>query len=191
MSDENTIFWSSDYELKLSDFKKEHDEKDRKAFSYIQYNIDPKLEYNEDRTKYFIKEISLQTKFLRDRSFFNRIKAKNDGISQETIDYVILHEQGHFDLAEDLLPKIQRIIESQCKGKTFPTRGSNFEEIDYNANGEADAFIVPVYNRVILEDWKKEQLDVYDYETNHGKIKSEQDKYNARFKQFRKIKSKK
>ena len=86
MSDENMIFWSSDYELKLSDFKKEFDEKDRQAFSYIGYDPDFDIKYNEDRTKYFIKEIILQTFFDRDRSFFNHIKSKNSALTQKEID---------------------------------------------------------------------------------------------------------
>ena len=85
---------------------------------------------------------------------------------------------------------IKRIIGSQCKGIPFPTRGSNLKEIENNAEKEASAFIQPLYNKAILEDFKKRH-DIYDKETDHSKIKSRQNLYNAGFKQFRKIKSKK
>ena len=74
MSDENIIFWSSGYKLKLSDFKKECDESNNQASSYIGYGIHIDIDYNEDRTKYFIKEIDLISMFFRDKSFFNHFR---------------------------------------------------------------------------------------------------------------------
>ena len=119
MIDENIVYWSPDCELKLSDFKKEFDEKDRHTFSYIGYDPSFEIKYNEDKTKFVIDNISLKTIFWRDKSFFNHIMAKNYSVPPRDIDYLILHEQVHFDLSEELRPKIEREITSQCKGKIF------------------------------------------------------------------------
>lgn len=64
------------------------------------------------------------------------------------------------------------------------------KEIENNAEEEGSAFIQPIYDRATFETFKKAH-EVYDKETNHGRIKSKQNLYNTRFKQFRKIKSKK
>jgi len=182
MSNENYIYWSHYYELKLSDFKKEFDEKDRPAFSNIGYDLKYIIKYNEARTKYFIKNLNLQTFFVRDKSFFNSIQAKTK--SQKQIDDIILHEQGHFDLAEEFLPMMKRIIENQCKG-SFPTRGSNLKEIENNTKKDANEFVNEIYVKATFGDYKERQ-DIYDNETDHGRIEPRQNIYNARFKRFRK-----
>ena len=61
------------------------------------------------------------------------------------------------------------------------------KEIENNAEEESSAFIQPIYERVTLGTFKKDH-DAYDKETNHGRIKSKQNLYNARLKQFRKNK---
>lgn len=46
------------------------------------------------------------------------------------MDYWILHEQGHFDLHEEIKIKMENKIISRCKGIVFDTNGSTETEIE-------------------------------------------------------------
>lgn len=191
MAADNTIYWSLDYRLKLSDFKKESDERNRHAFSSIGYEIEPKIRYNEERTRFFIGDISLKTFFLRNRSFFNHEMARADKISQKTIDGVILHEQGHFDMSEEIRPRIAREIASRCKGKVFHASDSDLNEIDDQS--KANTFVELIYRSALMDEAGtfRRAHHVYDRETNHGKIRRKQAEYNVKFRRFRKTLSQK
>jgi hypothetical protein len=189
------IVWSPNYTLNMSNFKKKFDDKPsvikgimkRIAVSYLLYDIDFDLKFTEDKKKFRINKIKLQTLFDQDYSYLNLKELKIQNVSQKEIDFLILHEQGHFDLREILKSKMERDIASKSKGKIFTTKGSDFQEIEHNANVKAGKFLQPLYEK-ISQDVKKHE-DLYDKKTNHGRNKQKQIQYNRQFKQFRKIRT--
>ena len=136
MKNENVIDWSADYTLKVTDFKKETDDKEsiipslekRQCFSYINYGIDFDSEFSEDGKKVKITNIIVASQFNRKKSFFDLKRAQQAQISQKKIDFLILHEQGHFDLLEEDRERCEREISSRIKGRMFSIRNSEIDK---------------------------------------------------------------
>lgn len=194
MSDEDIISWSPNYSLKFSDFQKDEDfgksvvkgRNRRDGFSYVLYDLDFKLKFSNDKRKFMISKIKLETQFDRKKSYFNKDIVKNKNWSKEKMDYWILHEQGHFDLHEEIKIKMENKIISRCKGIVFDTNGSTETEIEKNAYENASKFIQPIYNEISLKDAQKIQ-NFYDEETNHSLNVKKQIQYNQHFKRLRQI----
>tara|TARA_Y100001936_G_C15814538_1_gene528409 strand:- start:82 stop:684 length:603 start_codon:yes stop_codon:yes gene_type:complete len=188
MTNEDCIDWSSNYKLKLADFKKKSDDKKsvikglekRQCFSYVAYKI--KWEENDGVGKRMVREIKLKTVFDRNKSFFDLTQAQKDGISQEVIDFLVLHEQGHFDLAEESRKKMEREISSRVKGKVFSVRDSDLEE----ESSDIEKFVSDVFVEIVKKEFE-ELHSRYDRRTNHGMNKPIQIEYNKRFKQLRQL----
>ncbi|KFE98967.1 DUF922 domain-containing protein [Chryseobacterium luteum] len=92
------------------------------------------------------------------KAIFNEDRSWKD--VKKISDYILLHEQKHFDIAELFVRKFRKEIEEKIK-----TSG------DYNKNFKA------VYNK-ISNDYKKFQMS-YDRITEHGMNKEKQAEYNA------------
>ena len=100
MDKKDLIPWSGDYLLKWSDFKAESNPAVfQDSFSTINYH--PTWTVNsemiEGKIFYFIETIQLTTQFLRHLSWVREQQATN---------FLLKHEQGHFDLAESFKHKI-------------------------------------------------------------------------------------
>jgi hypothetical protein len=91
-------------------------------------------------------------------AIFNEDKSWKD--VKKINDYILLHEQKHFDIAEMFVRKFRKEIQEKIK-----TSG------DYNKNFKA------VYSK-ISNDYKNFQMS-YDRVTEHGMNKEKQAEYNA------------
>jgi hypothetical protein len=99
-------------------------------------------------------------------------------------DCLLKHEQGHFDLAEIIKRKHQKIFENEFYDKQFPTRGQNDAQRKQYAKEDSGKMISLEVEKLNLQ--LKEKRDEYDQETNFGKNISEQEKYNEIFAKLRK-----
>ena len=177
MSQNITISWSKDYFLKLSDFKADsnpatfEDSHSTIKYSYI-WTVNS--EGVGDEIKFFIENIVLTAEFYPMLSWIRQ--------SQETI-LLLKHEQGHFDLAELLRPKITRHLEDAFFGKKFSTRGQNQEQQKQYARESSSLMIANE-----MEKWEKYLFDErqeYDAQTNYGQILEKQQKFDDIFKKLR------
>lgn len=91
-------------------------------------------------------------------AIFNEDRSWKD--SKRMSDYILLHEQKHFDIAELFVRKFRKEVEEKIK-----TSG------DYDKNFKA------VYHK-ISNDYKNFQIS-YDKITEHGMNKEKQAEYNA------------
>lgn len=92
------------------------------------------------------------------KTIFNEDKSWKD--AKKINDYILLHEQKHFDIVELFVRKFRKIVSEKVR-----TSG------DYNKLFKA------VYNE-ISNDYKNFQIS-YDKETRHGMNKEKQAEYNA------------
>lgn len=95
-------------------------------------------------------KVNIETVFNEDKSWKDAEKIN---------DYVLNHEQKHFDIAEIFARKIRKEIIGKIKTSS-----------DY------DKYFQPMYNR-ILKDYKNFQA-LYDGVTEHGMNKEKQAEYN-------------
>ncbi|MDN5396235.1 MAG: DUF922 domain-containing protein [Chryseobacterium sp.] len=91
-------------------------------------------------------------------TIFNEDKSWKD--TKRINDYILLHEQKHFDIAELFARKFRKEVEEKIK-----TSG------DYDKNFKA------IYS-TIIKDYKNFQMS-YDKITEHGMNKEKQAEYNA------------
>ena len=102
--------------------------------------------------------------------------------SQATSD-LLKHEQGRFDLAELLRPKITEQIQSIFNEKKFPTRGQNQEQQKQFAREDSGLMIAKEVEK--LEKYLFEKQEEYDKQTNYGQIIEKQQEYDDMFKKLR------
>jgi len=91
-------------------------------------------------------------------AIFNEDKSWKD--TKRINDYILLHEQKHFDIAELFVRKFRKEIEEKIK-----------------TSGDYDKIFNTVYSK-ISNDYKNFQMS-YDRITQHGMNKKKQAEYNA------------
>jgi len=144
------IIWQEDRKLVWDNFKSPVNRKNRPdvaAYTHCgwEYSV-----VKSTNPKSPVK-IEIAAIFNEDRSWKD-VKKIND--------YILLHEQKHFDIAEMFVRKFRKEIQEKIK-----TSG------DYNKNFKA------VYSK-ISNDYKNFQMS-YDRITEHGMNKEKQAEYNA------------
>ncbi|MGC5746591.1 DUF922 domain-containing protein [Chryseobacterium sp. NFX27] len=144
------IIWQEDRKLVWDNFKSPVNRKNRPdvaAYTHCgwEYSV-----VKSTNPKSPVK-IEIMAIFNEDRSWKD-VKKIND--------YILLHEQKHFDIAEMFVRKFRKEIQEKIK-----TSG------DYNKNFKA------VYSK-ISNDYKNFQMS-YDRITEHGMNKEKQAEYNA------------
>jgi hypothetical protein len=192
LDDDNYLEWDPKYNLSPSDFRKEFDDKKsvipgqmgRTAVSFLAYVPSFQLEFTKDFKKFSFRNFKLITIFVRNNSFFDLQKAKDENRTSKEIDFLILHEQGHFDLAEYLRPRLETYCSSLCKGRLFETTGSTQNEIEFFARNHTNYYLEPILKK-IHENMKQEQM-IYEKHTDHGRIEKNQLEYNQKWANFRK-----
>ncbi|MCP9290369.1 DUF922 domain-containing protein [Gracilimonas sediminicola] len=131
-SEKNYIYWSDDYELVWTDFEeipKRYSE--HAAFSVVGYESS----FNMNAQQY---EAEIKTYF-----------SKNESWSKSWIASLLLHEQGHFDLAEVNARRFRKRVKDAMEAGTISV--SVFEEMSDEAMAD-------------LEEAQKE----YDEATNYS-----------------------
>ncbi len=148
------LFWKEDKKLTWDDFQSPVNRKnnpDVVAYTHCgwEYTV-----VKSTNPKSPVK-IEIQTIFNIDKSWKD-VKRIND--------YVLNHEQKHFDIAEVFSRKLRKEVAEKIK-----TSG------DYDRNFKG------IYSR-IMSEYRNFQMS-YDKETNHGNDKEKQAEYNARISQ--------
>lgn len=175
------ITWNKDYLLRWDDFKGEPNrEIPASARSAVGLESEPLIQLIATKTKFKFKINAMQIRaiFIPDASMVIKERVSEQGSA-----ILLRHEQGHFDLAEEIARKANLHLDQQFQNKTFTVKGKTPEEAHKEAMRQAT-----VMNKETLENLRKDfhlQEIKYDKETNHGIIIEKQEGYNTRFKKLR------
>lgn len=143
------IVWRENRKLTWSDFKSPANTKNNSdivAYTHcgLQYTV-----IKSSDPKSYVK-IEIETIFNEDKSWKD-VKRIND--------YILGHEQKHFDITEIYARKLRKEVAEKIK-----------------TSGDYDRSFKSIYNR-ILNDYKAFQM-AYDKDTKHGMDKEKQAQYN-------------
>jgi len=178
MIEKEVIHWSNDIQLNVSNFMAEPNPGIfEDSHSVIKYGFTwvVNSEQLNDKVVFSIGNIQLSVEFNPLLSWI-RMSEFNEGL--------LKHEQGHFDLAEIIKRKYQKIFENEFYGKKFPTRGQNDAQRKQYAKEDSGKMISLKVEKLNL--YLKEKRDEYDQETDFGKNIPEQKKYDEIFNKLRK-----
>ena len=178
MIEKEVIHWSNDIQLNVSNFMAEPNPGIfEDSHSVIKYGFTwvVNSEQLNDQVVFSVENIQLSVEFNPLLSWI-RMSEFNDGL--------LKHEQGHFDLAEIIKRKHQKIFENEFYDKKFPTRGQNDAQRKQYAKEDSGKMISLKVEKLNL--YLKEKRDEYDQETDFGKNIPEQKKYDEIFSKLRK-----
>lgn len=178
MIEKEVIHWSNDIQLNVSNFMAEPNPGIfEDSHSVIKYGFTwvVNSEQLNDKVVFSIENIQLSVEFNPLLSWI-RMSEFNNGL--------LKHEQGHFDLAEIIKRKHQKIFENEFYDKKFPTRGQNDAQRKQYAKEDSGKMISLKVEKLNL--YLKEKRDEYDQETDFGKNIPEQKKYDEIFNKLRK-----
>jgi len=178
MIENEVIHWSDNPILNVSNFMAEPNPGIfEDSHSVIKYGFTwvVNSEQLDDQVVFSVENIQLSVEFNPLLSWI-RMSEFNEGL--------LKHEQGHFDLAEIIKRKHQKIFENKFYNKQFPTRGQNDAQRKQYAKGDSGKMISLEVEKLNLQ--LKEKRDEYDQETNFGKNIPEQEKYDEIFVKLRK-----
>ncbi len=139
--DEDLLNWDANRKLTWADYKARPDPSSDAAASTTTYLG---IEYNIKTDRFSFK---IQSRFSRDRSW---------GLHKT--EYILSHEQGHFDIAEIFARKLNMKMSNY-----------RFDRKTY------DKDLRKIYQEII--DGKEEMQDKYDKETNHSINKVRQEEW--------------
>ncbi|HET7337740.1 MAG TPA: hypothetical protein VFJ23_07615 [Candidatus Nitrosotalea sp.] len=174
------IIWKKTRVLKWRDFRKKPDVKSNaSASSAIGFESKPFIEHIKagNKFRFKIKDMQFNAVFIPDLSWVMK------NISKKNSKSLLKHEQGHFDLAEEITRKTRTKTTNRFHDRTLIVKGKN-EDI-----AKRDAILQTAGIRRKIEDKLqsefKSQETKYDDKTNHGLITEYQEKYNKRFEKLR------
>jgi hypothetical protein len=174
------ISWSKTRNLKWSDFKKKPDLKSRaSANSAIGFESEPMINHFETGGKFQFRILDMHFRaiFIPAFSWVKKTILRKDQKS------LLKHEQGHFDLAEEIVRKSNIKTMALFRKKVFDVEGENKFVAKNNAVLQVTKIRKKIENSLAKELDREETT--YDVKTNHGLIKGEQEKFNKRFKKLR------
>jgi predicted secreted Zn-dependent protease len=143
------IYWREDVKLNWSNFKsKVNNQRGANVVAYT--NCGWTYSYVKSSNPKAPIKIEIQTLFNEDKSWKD-VKRIND--------YVLLHEQKHFDAAEVYARKLRKEIAEKIK-----------------TSSDFDKYFKAIYNRNLKEyqDFQR----TYDRETKNGMLEEKQSEYN-------------
>lgn len=122
-----------------------------------------------------IKNIQLATEFQKNLSWVREIFATNN---------LLNHQQGFFDLAEEIRPVITENLSNLFANQNYPIRGMNESERMQFAKEDSALLIRDkldkLYDSIFLKEAEK-----YESETAYGENLSKQQEYDKRFDKLR------
>lgn len=143
------IYWEEGKKLNWNNFKsKINNQKGQNIVAYT--NCGWTYSYVKSSNPKAPVEIKIETIFNEDKSWKD-VKRIND--------YVLLHEQKHFDVAEVYARKLRREIAEKIKN-----------------SADFDARFKTIYNQILKE--YRDFQNIYDGETRNGMIEEKQAEYN-------------
>lgn len=175
------IVWNKNQILKWDDFKKKPDLMSKaSASSAIGFESKPFIEHikSENKFKFKIKDMQLNAVFIPDLSWVMKNISKKNAI------LLLKHEQGHFDLAEEITRKTRIRTTSRFHNRPFTVKGKNEHVARRDAVLQATGIRKQIECK-LQKDFKSQET-TYDDKTNHGLITKSQEKYNKRFEKLRK-----
>ncbi len=178
MENDDIISWTKDYFLDWSDFMAESSpSKCEDSSSKIKYHHTGTVhsEISNGEIYFLIDDIKLSSQFLRHLSWVREKQASLE---------LLKHEQGHFDLAEFLRPKITEKIQNEFKDKKFPTRGQNDDQRKQFAREDSGLMLAKELERWSY-DFSQKRIK-YDEETEFGHNLNKQKEYDEKFNELRK-----
>ncbi len=178
MENDDIISWTKDYFLDWSDFMAESSpSKFEDSSSKIKYHHTWTVhsEISNGEIYFLIDAIKLSAQFLRHLSWVREKQASLE---------LLKHEQGHFDLAEFLRPKITEKIQNEFKDKKFPTRGQNDDQRKQFAREDSGLMLAKELERWSY-DFSQKRIK-YDEETEFGHNLNKQKEYDEKFNELRK-----
>lgn len=174
------IIWNKTRILKWSDFKKKPDPEDKASASLaIGFESKPLIEHivTGSKFKFKIKDMQLHAIFIPDFSWVMT------NVSEKDSALLLKHEQGHFDLAEEITRKTRIKTINRFQNKTFIVKEKNKDK------AKKDALLQVTEIRKEIEAELQKEFNIqetkYDNKTNHGLIIEYQEKYNKRFEKLR------
>lgn len=174
------IIWNKVRILKWNDFKKKSNSKDEvSAIAAIGFETKPIIEHIRmgNKFKFKIREMQLNTVFIPDFSWVIKNISKKEGA------LLLKHEQGHFDLAEEITRKTRMQTNNRFQNKVFTVKGKNEDQAKKDAILRATKIRKEIECK--LQKELKNQETQYDDKTNHGLITKYQKIYNKRFEKLR------
>jgi len=160
MVENDLIEWSSDYFLKWSDFKAEHNPSIfEDSHSTIKYRFTWTVNSDsfDDEIIFLIENIELFVEFY---PLLSSVR------STCTTDSLLKHEQGHFDLAEITKNENIEKLRNKFYKKEFLTRGKNEEQRKQFAKEDSGKLIISEIEN--LEKLLDSQRKKYDEDTDFG-----------------------
>ena len=171
------LSWSKEYFLKWSDFQAEANPAVfEDSFSKIKYHHTWMVtsEMVNGDVYFLISDIKLETQFLKHLSWVRLPNAS---------DALLMHEQGHFDLAEFMRPFFEDKITKQFCEIKFQTRGKNEEQRKQAAREDSNLLILKELDKCFSILDKERQK--YVEETQFGKNFLKQKEYNKKYHKLR------
>jgi len=175
------LIWNKTRLLKWTDFEKKPDSKSKaSASSAIGFQSQPLIEHIKTGIKFQFKigDMQLHAVFIPSLSWV----VKN--LSKKNSTLLLKHEQGHFDLAEEITRKTKSSAAKRFHGRAFIANGKNEDR----AKKDAIYQVTKIRKKIdgMLQMKLKDQQTKYESITNHGLIKGHQERYNKRFEKLRK-----
>jgi len=171
------VVWSKEYLLTWDDFKAESNPAVfEDSHSYIRYHCTWTINSENigQGIMFYIENLQIHVHFHTLLSWVRE---------SEISDSLLLHEQGHFDLAEKVRRENIGGIQDVFYNKKFPTRGQNEEQRKQSAKEDSRTLILREVGR--LEKVLSQKRREYDAKTNFGSNNREQEKFNQVFKRLR------
>ena len=178
MSDDSSkIYWDRKIEFKLENFQSEpdpNDPHDAKTHTEVEYYFACANAKSKSRNKIKIVEIQINSYFVPSQSWIRKEK-----LNDTNLPIILKHEQGHFDIAQQVSQNTQAKMNNMFQGKTFTCKGETNEE----KSNSVKPILQKKFDELTKEIHKLNQK--YDSETNFGTNITMQNVYNNRFSKFR------
>lgn len=174
------IIWNKTHLLKWSDFKKKPNPKNKAAASSaIGFESRPIVEHLKTggKFKFKIRDMQLRAVFIPKFSWVMKNTLEGDG------KLLLKHEQGHFDLAEEITRKTRIKTNNRFLNKSFIVKGKNEDKAKKAAILQATRIRKEI-DEVLQKTLEREETR-YDEKTNYGLIIKNQEKYDKRFEKLR------
>jgi len=174
------IIWNKTRVLKWNDFKKKPDpEAKASASSAIGFESKPLIEHIKtgSKFKFKIRDMHLHAVFIPDFSWVMKNVCEKDST------LLLKHEQGHFDLAEEITRKTRIKTTNHFQNRSFIVKEKDEDKAKKNAIFQVTKIRKEIDGK--LQKELKSQETKYENKTNHGLIIEFQEKYNKRFEKLR------
>lgn len=185
-NNDDPIAWESNYKLQETDFLDEppstpiqiDDEHVESAQSAVGINwVLGKMEIvqtNSGRAVKFL-EVGIDSMFDRNQSWIHDV----DSMSEAKKKTMLVHEQGHFDMAEMFCRMAREEVLKAINNKTFPLHETDKEKINQEIKEIAENVIGTIIdkNRKKMHDEQQE----YENKTLHGLNEKKQLDYTQNF----------